>query len=412
VFLIDFGIARAQDFDGDLVSNLEGKEGYEAPEIQTGAHYDARADIYSLALSLLRFWICLPTEQTMSYSVKDWQYALEQHRKASPQLVEILLKCIDPDPDQRCQSASDLTRAFEALPERFENQSSSDWLRQHWGKNYAAEEQRVTQLFSTTVPEGMDRTQALAPINDVASLDIPLPSAGREISLIRDNGTPALQPLLVSQSLPPRGREVTLIDSVSREFSGRFTTPIAQVPWRSLNSFRLPLVLIIAASFIGVAISKSLFDRALQKQLGRIMLDITPNTQLQIFLDGQERLSHKTPMFLTEIAPGSHSLIVQRQGYQEIETSILIEPNGLTNVVLKLDRMETAQAYVTFVLDVEKCTLSYDEKSLEVFSGEPIALPANRMLDLKLTADKSDAQRSLSVKLQEDETFKLRFSLL
>jgi hypothetical protein len=74
--------------------------------------------------------------------------------------------------------------------------------------------------------------------------------------------------------------------------------------------------------------------------------------------------------------------------------------------------METAQAYVTFVLDVEKCTLSYDEKSLEVFSGEPIALPANRMLDLKLTADKSDAQRSLSVKLQEDETFKLRFSLL
>lgn len=412
MFLIDFGIARAQSQQDEHTASLDGKQGFQAPETEKGAGIDGRTDLYSLGLSLLRFWSNLPTEHVNSFSADAWSTALQHEVNTCQRLLDCLLKSIKPNPADRFQNAAEMAEALNLVGQRFEANATKDWLRQHWAQGYEAEAQRVTQIFSTTAPEGMDRTQALSAIQDSTVNLGSMSSGSQEVSLIRNNASQALHPPLVRPDVVQRSQVITVIEDISREFSGRFTNPMVRVPWHSLKSFRLPLLLVLMASLLGAFISKSLFERAVQRRLGEIMLDISPNTNLKIFIDGQKRLSNKTPMLLTELAPGSHSLIVQRDGFHEIETSIMIEPSGLTDVVLKLERLEASHAYVTFVLDVEKCTLSYDNKSREVYSGQTVTLPSNQALDLKLSSTDSDMIRHISIKLNDDETFKLRFSLL
>jgi serine/threonine protein kinase len=412
IFLIDFGIAQAQQPKNEHTANLNGKHGFQAPEITSGGALDGRVDIYSLGVSLLRFWSNLPIEHISSFSYDDWCTALKQNAGDCEALLDCLLKAIEPNPADRFQTAGEMAKALSQLEERFDARTTTDWLRQHWGEQYQQEAQRTTQIFATTAPEGMDRTQALAPIQDSTINLGSMSSGSQEVSLIRNNSSQGLQPPIVRDKLSERRYDPTVIDDISREFSGRFTNPMIQLPWHNLKVFRIPLLLIIAASLLGAFISKSLFERAVERRMGKVMLDIVPSSNLKIFIDGQERLSNKTPMFLTEISPGSHSLIVQRDGFREIETSILIEPSGLTDVVLKLERLGTSQAYVTFVLDIEKCTLQYDTLSREIYSGQTVKLPANRTLDLKLTSSVSGITRNLSIKLNDEETFKLRFSLL
>ena len=178
-----------------------------------------------------------------------------------------------------------------------------------------------------------------------------------------------------------------------------------------MKIFRLPIFLVIAASLLGAFISKSLFERALQKRLGRIMLDVTPNTDLEIFVDGQVKLSKETPMFLTDIAPGQHTLIIQKNGYKAQEKTITVEPNGLTDVVIKMKRTAPPMGSVTFVFDVEKCLLKYNEVNREVLSGETVHLPANQKLELKLNSNHSKRSRNVSVQLKPDEAIRLRFTL-
>ena len=246
---------------------------------------------------------------------------------------------------------------LQRIPNPMTSEAATDWLKAHFTEDYEKEAQRITQVFSTTAPEGIERTQALFAegVENQTAIPTQVGQQAVEVSLINAEPIQAVSPPLVTLSSPRSGSEATLIEDISREFSGRFVNPIATLPWSKVKIFRLPIVLVIAASLLGAFISKSLFERALQKRLGRIMLDVTPNTDLEIFVDGQVKLSKETPMFLTDIAPGQHTLIIQKNGYKAQEKTITVEPNGLTDVVIKMKRTAPPMGSVTFVFDVEKC---------------------------------------------------------
>ncbi|MGB0646577.1 MAG: protein kinase domain-containing protein [Bradymonadia bacterium] len=409
VHLIDFGIAGP----AGSTSGLTGTTGFLAPEIVNNEAADGRSDLYSLGKTLLRFWANLSTDQTAMFEPSDWEQALRIHHNQAPGLLECLLKCIALKPEDRFASARQMLDVLKRIPNAMTSETATEWLKTHFSDDYEKEAQRVTQVFSTTAPHGIDRTQAL--YADTADNHTAVPTqVGQqavEVSLIKAKPIESASPPIVSFSSARSGSDETLIEDVSRELSGRFVNPIVKLPWSKLKVFRLPVILIVAASLLGAFISKSLFERALQKRLGRIMLDATPNTGLEIFVDGQVKLSNETPMFLTDIAPGPHTLIVQKNGYRPQERNIIVEPNGLTDVVMKMERTTPATGSVTFVFDIEKCILKYNKINREVFSGETLRLPANQELNLKLEAKGSKRARNISVQLKPDELFQLRFTL-
>jgi TolB-like protein/predicted Ser/Thr protein kinase len=122
VKLLDFGIAillRAREEDA-TESLTEGQQGagtllYMAPERLRGQAADERSDIYSLGVVLYELLTChLPFQGTVATAVVDEilnQAPTPPSRfqpRMSPKLEEIILKCLDKEPEERYQSAAEV----------------------------------------------------------------------------------------------------------------------------------------------------------------------------------------------------------------------------------------------------------------------------------------------------------------
>ena len=115
VKLIDFGTAREYSYgknDGDTVSL--GTRGYAAPEQYGGrGQTDARTDIYCLGVTIFFLLTGASPDQP--------PYRLCPVREINPWLSEgieeILLRCVQDDPDQRFQSCREVIRALEHVTE-------------------------------------------------------------------------------------------------------------------------------------------------------------------------------------------------------------------------------------------------------------------------------------------------------
>jgi eukaryotic-like serine/threonine-protein kinase len=94
VKVLDFGIAKfALDPDPGASSDMEGTPAYMAPEQLEGKEADARSDIYALGLLLSEM---LTGKRS-------------QHPEDLPRALERVMKrCLEPDPEERWQSARDL----------------------------------------------------------------------------------------------------------------------------------------------------------------------------------------------------------------------------------------------------------------------------------------------------------------
>ncbi|HVT99496.1 MAG TPA: protein kinase, partial [Acidobacteriaceae bacterium] len=101
VKVLDFGIARSPG-DPTLTQpgHVIGTPAYMAPERAEGKEADERADIYALGLILVE----MATGQSSKFSAH-----------LPPALERVIRRCLEPDPDERWQSARDLQWELESI---------------------------------------------------------------------------------------------------------------------------------------------------------------------------------------------------------------------------------------------------------------------------------------------------------
>ncbi len=135
--ILDFGLAKLTQVDGDLVQTevptrridtepgvVMGTVGYMSPEQLKGQHVDQRSDIFSFGailyemLSGRRAFHGESAAETMSAVLKEDPPDLsDTNQKISPSLERLVNRCLEKSPESRFHSASDLAFALEALSE-------------------------------------------------------------------------------------------------------------------------------------------------------------------------------------------------------------------------------------------------------------------------------------------------------
>jgi len=121
--LLDFGIAKREDWAGlTQVGELKGKVPYMAPEQLKGARLDARTDLFAIGVVL--FWLLSgrrpfdgPSDIfTMKAIIEDPPPSLRTLNPNVPAMLEdVVLSCLQKDPDQRISSAAALHDALSML---------------------------------------------------------------------------------------------------------------------------------------------------------------------------------------------------------------------------------------------------------------------------------------------------------
>jgi eukaryotic-like serine/threonine-protein kinase len=123
--ITDLGLAKLSGGDVETaVGTTLGTPAYMSPEQVLGKEVDSRSDVYSLGILLFQ----LSTGQ-IPFTIKNLTDALKAHTKQPPpaprsirpeipqMLEDIILKCLEKEPNQRYADASDLALALEdALP--------------------------------------------------------------------------------------------------------------------------------------------------------------------------------------------------------------------------------------------------------------------------------------------------------
>ena len=113
--LLDFGLARVAG-QAPLTSSAAvlGTPGYIAPELLAGERADARADLYALGATLLELLTgAAPRMTSDPYGAAPAQPSLTRLCAADRELI---LRALDPDPEQRFLDAAQMLRALSGAP--------------------------------------------------------------------------------------------------------------------------------------------------------------------------------------------------------------------------------------------------------------------------------------------------------
>jgi serine/threonine protein kinase len=231
----DFGIARASQRLGlasQASGGLKGKFGYLSPEQVSGEPFDHRADLFSLTVLLGEMLIGEPIfpgsgQLAVLLAIRDVN--IEPLRQAAsrlnPGLLEVCEKGLSRSPDDRYQSAAELSTALEPfdLPEAEAQQMLSDWVK--WAHDSSTlarrlqgrirdsvQRMRAVRLAAATPPEGIAAQPA-------PSEDVPKPLSADVIPQVRREGTqqvemvpfPTLLEMLATGELS-RNDEVALLE--------------------------------------------------------------------------------------------------------------------------------------------------------------------------------------------------------
>jgi serine/threonine protein kinase len=121
VKIADFGIAKAQDrLTSTRIGTMKGKPAYMAPEQARGGTIDLRADLFSVgvvAFELLggrRPWLGdNDLEMLLNVTTKP-PTPLAEVRKVSPVFEEVVMRCLERDPERRFASADEIRARLDA----------------------------------------------------------------------------------------------------------------------------------------------------------------------------------------------------------------------------------------------------------------------------------------------------------
>jgi serine/threonine-protein kinase len=121
VKIADFGLAKAkQRLTKTLTGMLKGQPTYMAPEQARAAEIDSRADLFALGVMLFelfsgrRPWIASSDFEMVQLTAKEPPADLKELRpKIDKELVSVVIKCLEKDPEQRFQSAQEISKRLE-----------------------------------------------------------------------------------------------------------------------------------------------------------------------------------------------------------------------------------------------------------------------------------------------------------
>jgi serine/threonine protein kinase len=122
VKILDFGLAKLMSAAGQTSADLMGTPYYVSPEGITGGDIDERVDIFAFGVGLFRLLTGhFPFEAEHPASVlyqivneRDIRFAEDM----PVELKDIILKCLEKDPDDRYRDFTELGEAFRMLQER------------------------------------------------------------------------------------------------------------------------------------------------------------------------------------------------------------------------------------------------------------------------------------------------------
>jgi eukaryotic-like serine/threonine-protein kinase len=198
VKLVDFGIAKAMNEQGNLTANgeLKGKYSFMAPEQALSNDVDRRADVFALGITLYmlvtgRHPFKTGTKQSVLGAITSQDPPAPPRKfgsACSPALEAVVLKALEKDPEKRFQSTEAMRVELEnAVPEafapRFEAQVR-EYLNKTMGDRAIARREALRR-FQLSADERM-----LANIDTGAQLQVPSQSAGSLRAIVVEGTQP------------------------------------------------------------------------------------------------------------------------------------------------------------------------------------------------------------------------------
>jgi len=166
VKVLDFGLVKGQNelapTDDRLTQagTITGTPAYMAPELALGrADVDARADLYSLGCTA--YWLL--TGRTVFTGTTGMEVIMQQVHELPappsavtgapipPDLEDLIMKCLEKDPDKRIQSAEEVAQRLSRIPldNPWASEQAEAWWQEHQPVATAPEDDAVSSFEET-----------------------------------------------------------------------------------------------------------------------------------------------------------------------------------------------------------------------------------------------------------------------
>jgi serine/threonine-protein kinase len=130
VKILDFGIAKVLEAEGNQTQCFMGTLAYSSPEQMEGRELDARSDIYSLGIMMFQMLTGKMPLSANTHSFGGWYKAhhfqpprsfesINSNLKIPKALENLVMSCLGKSPSDRPQSIVELLKALEPLEERY-----------------------------------------------------------------------------------------------------------------------------------------------------------------------------------------------------------------------------------------------------------------------------------------------------
>jgi eukaryotic-like serine/threonine-protein kinase len=130
VKVLDFGIAKLRQADGDQTNYYLGTLAYSSPEQMEGKELDPRSDIYSLGVMLFEMLTGKMPLQAETHSFGGWYKvhhfqpprtfdSVNPNLKLPKALETLVMSCLAKKPEQRPKDAAAILKALEPLEQRY-----------------------------------------------------------------------------------------------------------------------------------------------------------------------------------------------------------------------------------------------------------------------------------------------------
>jgi serine/threonine protein kinase len=165
VRLLDFGIAKREDEDGPRLTQagmVFGTPEYMSPEQARGKTVDKRSDIYALGTLFYELIVGSPPFhggdklRVMQQQANEPPVRPSEHEVGdlSPEIEELILKCLEKDPGERVQDTQFFLDQVEQIESRFGGDASvSEMSHSDWNQN---DQVRTSSLGATLVGDTLN----------------------------------------------------------------------------------------------------------------------------------------------------------------------------------------------------------------------------------------------------------------